>query len=472
MERQSENDGIYQDAITQWPSLNGYTHIVRVFATPATISRLSIIVAMQTAFDELRFRIPWLGHQVITTDAGPGASRFIKSAPWPASAPPNRVVSSEKANTFPSLKSILASGGGFVESEELVPCPGLPEPHSLDPAPVMGIRVVFVEGGAMVILSAHHNMIDGWGIMQLWEHLATLICGSKIPEAHVQAATADRARVVPLLLPGEPAKDYWHLMRPDPWPLPAPPENTEWRLFQLSRSALVEMKAIATKTTDTTSHAGSQSTALLPTPQVSLDDALTALCWQRISAVRLASGRVLPEQVSKLGRAVSGREAMGLNPAYLGHIVLHAATRLPIKRAANSPLSELARQLRLDLEEAKTEWSVRSCATFMAGVPDKSKLIYGGITNPRTDVGVTSLLSWARRSRPYRMGILGDSKMMRKPQGAQIPGCLYLLPSDDQTSEIQILLCLPREDLVDLAMDSCWRGYMRPLENRVQGFKL
>ncbi|KAI1097907.1 hypothetical protein F4804DRAFT_346776 [Jackrogersella minutella] len=441
-----EDCNIYQDVISQFPFLNGYTHTLRVFETSKATSREAIVEEIQTAFDELRSRIPWLAEQVITVDTGPGTSGFITSAPWPASAPPNNVAWADNDALFPSLSSLLASGGPMSSftPTNLVPCPGLPHPHGLSPVPILIIRAVFITGGVMVVISAHHNMIDGTGLMQLWNHLSTLMNGGSLSKDAIQWANADRARVVPLLRTNEPAKDYSHLLRPAPWPLGPPPAAT-WCGFAVSRPALAEIKEIALKGTKRDGEF------------VSTDDALSAFCWQRICAVRLASGRCQASQASKFGRAVNARRSVGLPDTYLQQMVVHATTRLALGDVVASSVAELAAMLRRDLEDARTEWSVRSCATFMARVPDKSKLLYGGLYNPATDVGGSSLLTWG--AKPFRMGVLGESKMFRKPDGPSIPGCMYFFPSDNER-EVQLVLCLTREDLDGLKEDKEWRCYV------------
>lgn len=51
----------------------------------------------------------------------------------------------------------------------------------------------------------------------------------------------------------------------------------------------------------------------------------------------------------------------------------------------------IASRMRADLDEYNTEWSVRRYATFLAGVSDKSTLIYGGGFNLILDVGNLSM---------------------------------------------------------------------------------
>lgn len=442
---------IYQDVITQLPSLNGYSHIARFFETAPHIPRDAIVDDIQVALDTLTSKIPFLGHQVVLRDGGPGASSRITSEPWPTTAPPNRVVRADKDAELPSLRAFLSTAGGLDATKDVIPFPCLPERHGLDLVPVFAVRIVFIRGGAIVILSGHHNMLDGLGTLQLFDYLATLMSGDAISEEAIAAANTDKTRVLPLLQYGEPIKDCSYLWRPDPWPLPPPPK-TEWRVFYTSREAVAQLRAEADSS--------------------SFDDALTAFCWQRITAVRFASGRVRASQCSKFGRAVSGRGVLGLDSTYLGHMMIHAITRLPIGEVVRVPLASLARQLRQDLDEARTEWNVRSYATFLAGVADKTKLLYGGITNPRTDLGGTSLLPFAFR-RPVTMGSkLGMARMFRKPQGVPIPACMYFLPADNDTGDVQILLCLAPEELDALVDDEQWKRHVRAMGGQVDVPKL
>ncbi|KAI2464008.1 hypothetical protein F4781DRAFT_425870 [Annulohypoxylon bovei var. microspora] len=442
--KQEENN-IYEDVLSQFPFLNGYTHTLRAFETSPATYRETIVADIQTALDKLRSKIPWLADQVIIVNTGAGTSGFITSATWPASAPPNDVVRADHDADFPPLPSLLKSGGPMSSfgPANLVPCPGLPHPHGLSPIPILIVRAVFITGGVLIVMSTHHNMIDGTGLMQLWDHLATLMNGESLSDEAIQWANEDRTQVVPLLRPGETAKDYSHLLRPNPWPLGPPPETT-WCGFTVSRSALAEIKDRASSKTEGAF--------------VSTDDALSAFCWQRICAVRLSSGRCHATQLSKFGRAINARRAVGLPDAYLGQMVVHATTRLSLGDVVGSSVSELAAMLRHDLEDARTEWSVRSCATFMAGVSDKSRLLYGGLYNPATDIGGSSLLTWG--DRPFRMGALGESKMFRKPDGPRIPGCMYFFPSDNER-EMQLVLCLTREDLDGLGRDAEWGRYVK-----------
>ena len=485
---------IFQDVITQFPCLNRYTHVIRVFETSAFTPRDAYVAALRRAFDELCAAIPWLAHQVIIVDTGPGSSGHIKSAPWPDSAPPNTVVRVDKDDELPSLPTLIATEFpmSMLNPTHLFNSTGpsvltsAPAPHGSCPAPVCAIHAVFIRGGVLVTLSTHNTMIDETGAMQLWAYLSTLMNGGTLSARAVRLTNVDRACVVPLLPPGAPLKNYTHLLPPSP-PRPpslAPPPRAEWRVFHIARAGLADLKARATP---------------VPTPAVpsiSAADALAAFCWQCVSAVRLRlrlharrrSGATTgtaadvaccraEDQVSQFRQPASGRAALGLGSAYLGCLTVHARSWLALGEVVGSPLSRIAALLRRDRDEwVGEEWSVRSCATFVAGVADKSQLLYGGALDPETDLCATSLLEWAGGGGgggvPFRLGgLLGESKMLRRAGGPPVPGSLYFLPSDNPR-DVQIAMCLSLRELDGLEQDPEWRRYVRRSGSGLDRFRL
>ncbi|KAI0973218.1 hypothetical protein F4678DRAFT_426054 [Xylaria arbuscula] len=434
--------------ISQFPFLNGYTHLIRVFKLEESGSRADTFNQVRHAFRKLHFQIPWLHHQVLTNKKSNSASEITTSAPWPRSGPANDVIRVDMDRVLPSFQALINSGCPLssIPSQHVARCPGLPQAHGLSIAPVMGVQVTFIEGGALVTLSTHHNMIDGQGTMLLWEYLATLMSGGDIPAEEIKFANIDRSHAIPLLSAGTPQKDYSHLIRPDPWPLPPPPQ-TMWRVYMMKWSDLASIRSSFTQN-------GGNGT-----DKTSVDDDLSAWCWKGICAARLRTGRFQGQQTTKFGRALDARRSVGIVRGYLGHMVMHTSTRMSFDEVIGTTVSDLARRLKADRAASSTEQSVRSYATFLASVKNKSKIMYGGLHNPETDIGGSSLLHWAKRPLPD-MGLLGQSHAFRRAGGPTIPSCMYFFPSD-QDNFLQIVLCMTEETLSSLEADAAWNRYAK-----------
>jgi hypothetical protein len=444
-----ENDyNFYQDAISQFPFLNGYTHILRVFDCSQDTARDHIVSEVQSAFDQIKERIPWLGGHVATING------VVQSIPWPSDSLPSCVQRKDADDVLPSFADIMEAGGpvSMFPGEHIVPCPGLPAPHGItgQPVPVAMLSVIFLRGGLLLLTTLHHQFMDAAALSILWDLLAAVMNGDPdaIPDGTIEQANRDRTRVIPLLRPDEPVKDYSHLLRPEGFAL-CPPPPTVWCTFRIPLATLPQIKELA----------GSRDSPGWDPDisYISRNDALSAFAWQRISIIRLANGR-RPNQISKFGRAVDLRRAVGVPDTYMGQMIGHAATRLSLGEVAAAPLARLACALRRNLEDATTEWAVRSYATFVAR-HDKNKLLYGGVYNPDLDIGASSMFRMEQGYRPIRMGILGESKMFRKPDVAPIPGCMYFFPSDND-QDMQLVLCMTREDLAGLVKDTEWSKYI------------
>ena len=446
----NENFNIYRDAISQFPILDGYTHMLRVFEISQDASRDFLAANIQKAFDEVKVKIPWLDGQVAAVDG------VMQSVPWPLDAPANSVLRRDADDVLPSFAEIMAADGpvSMFPGEHIVPWPGLPAPHGITryPVPVAVLSAVFIKGGLLLLTSLHHHIMDGTALLTLWDLLAAVMNGEPdpIPNETVAQANRDRTRVIPLLRPGEPTKDYSHLLRPDDFIFPPMQPTVCWCVFHVPLATIPRIKALAG---DQNSPGWDPAVAY-----ISNNDALSAFAWQRISAVRLAHGR-RDEQISKFSRAVDLRGALSIPNSYMGHMVGFAATHLPLGEVATAPLARLACALRRDLAEADTEWAARSFATFVART-EKKRLLYGGVYNPFLNVGASSMFSMDRAHRPFRMGVLGKSRMFRKPDVALIPGCVYFLPSDNER-DLQLVLCMPKEELAALVADTKWSKYIK-----------
>ncbi|KAI0160956.1 hypothetical protein GGR52DRAFT_582473 [Hypoxylon sp. FL1284] len=449
---------MYQDIMSQFPFLNGYTNMVIGFQPSSDISQEAIVAAVRAGVNRLTDAIPWMGWQVLRVPGKTGTSDVLKPAPWPADSVNEIVRVKDCRDIAPSLAMLERAGVPvkMLDGKVLSPVPSLPQPHRIvGPVPIFAVQINFIEGGLILNISANHIVIDGTGIAQLSRLMAIVMNDVEIPADEVAQANRDRSRVVRLIPRGEPVKDYQHMRRPVDW-VPQPPASPLiWCYFKLPLSGIAAlMKA-----------SGVSSSSSLSPQLVSDNDLICALYWQRVSSGRLEKG-IAYDTLSQFSRAIDGRTAVGVPFTYLGHLVHFATTRLAMGSVVSMPLLKLAKAIRRDLNAVNTAWAVRSYATFLAREPDRSQLLYSGLRNPNTDIGATSSVVGIGDPREasstilYDWGpFLGAGRFLRRPNVAHIPGSFQIYPVEN--GAIPVLTCLPGEDLEILKKDKIWKQYAR-----------
>ncbi|KUI69404.1 Trichothecene 3-O-acetyltransferase [Cytospora mali] len=466
------DDDLYQDVMSQFPFLNGYTHFMLGFQLDSDESHNAIVDALKTGVQRVIDKVPWLGGQVACESSPEGTATFRPTA-WPEGLPVNEIVRLNICDAkLPPMAELLRTGTpvSVLPASVLTPWPGLPQPHGISgPVPIIAMQANFISGGLILTISCHHNIMDATAIFQFIRLLTVVMKNGEIMPPELDQANRDRRGVIPLIPRGEPVKNFSHLRRAPDYVQRTPSSTSRWCYFRFPVAAMPRMRKLASRPQTTMSEQGS------PAPLLSDNDILSAFCWNRISAVRLGRGamtggqKVGPTSTTKFNRAIDGRVALGVPPSYMGHMVCHASTRLTLQQVVTQPLSTTAAALRRDLNAANTPWSIRSYATFLAREPDRSKLLYGGSFDPNTDIGASSLvtdLTGASKDDTasgfafMSLGdLLGKPRFIRRPDLPLIPGVLYFQPVEN--GAIPILLCLSAEDLDGLMKDRQWTQYMK-----------
>lgn len=453
------NPELYQDVVSQFPFLNGYSHVVFMFEPAPDISKDTIMKTLGDSLEKLTSTIPWLAGQVLHTPGPTGTSGHYSLAPWPTDAPRNEMLRSKNCESLmPPMSQILRAGApiSLLDAQALTPFPSLPVPHGLGPPlPVLQLQVNFLRGGFILNVTTHHMAVDGTGIVQIMRHLSTLLQGNTISPSDVAQASRDRRRVVPLIPRGEPVKDHSFLRAPPGHVTQPPSSPPKWCYFKLPITALPALEKLASPPQQ---HLGPHN--------LSENDILSAFCWQRITAVRLARG-FPPSTPTKMTRTIDARATMGVPLSYMGHLTYFSSSQLAMETLASQPLSTTALTLRRDLSAANTPWAIRSYATFLAREPDRSRLVYAGVRNLNTDLGTTAFTaSQSTRheddgsAMPRDFGlILGTLRFTRRPNSTPLPGGITVCPVEG--GAIPLLLCMPTADLDGLQKDPLWRRFMR-----------
>lgn len=113
------------------------------------------------------------------------------------------------------------------------------------------------------------------------------------------------------------------------------------------------------------------------------------------------------------------------------------------------PLSAITSLLRRDLNEANTEHSARSYATFLAREPDMTKITYAGPFDRGTDVASSSM---AQAALVLQFGRLGPPEFVQRPNLFPLPGTLCFYPPEG-SGDLNLLVCLSDEEINGLKED-------------------
>ncbi|CAE7015230.1 hypothetical protein CFE70_002635 [Pyrenophora teres f. teres 0-1] len=437
------------DVLGQFPQLTTYNHGVSLFPMREGLTQEIVVSALKDATSKILAAIPWLTGQVIHVPGEDGSSGILRMAPWPEDVPPHGLLKvKDCSDLLPTYAEMLAAEAPFsmLDGDLICPYPGFPlgyDTAKIGPAPPAMLQVTFVKGGFLLTYSNQHNMVDGTGLFTIITLLSAALRGEPFPEDIIEAANQDPANVIRLLDPFEPMLDHSHLLKPDPAPEPIKPRaSAQWTYFRFFKDRLAEVKKLA-----------EDAVGFDPdVPFISPNDALCALFWKSIAAVRISTG-LDPTCVSKFSRAIDIRPVVGVSPGYLGQMVYQSATRLTFQELVDLPLATVATRLRKDLDDTNNDFSARSYATFVDSVKDKSRLMYAGGANPVTDIGHSSMMN--AKVNGFDFGILGKPDLGRRPKLTPLPGVFYIYPQE-ANGDLLLLLCLPEMEIKGLCEDPEW----------------
>ncbi|KAI3338230.1 transferase family-domain-containing protein [Ustulina deusta] len=444
------------DVVGQFPQLKTYNQGVLIFRLGVDVSRDDVVVALRDALAQIISRVPWLGECVIHEVQNDGISTLCKTVPFPPTVhDKGMLIVKDCSDVCPSYEELYHRGApvSLLDGKVLCPLPGFPlsyDETDVAHAPILVLQVSFIKGGLLLNFSNQHNMVDGVGVFAFLTCLSIAMRGKEIPQNLIDHANIDGGNVIPLLDPRQPMRDHSHLLRSSNTikvpQLPSPTPNSRWALFRVLRKNIPAIKLSATN----------KEEFVESVKYISTNDALCAFYWKRLAAVRVANRSVDSGSRSKFLRAIDARSAVGAPLGYIGQMVYHAATFFTYHELASPELtlSIIASRMRADLNESNTEWSVRSYATFLAGVSDKSTLVYGGGFNPMLDIGNSSMAQLDFTGLDF--GILGKPEFLRRPNLSPAPGVMYVFGPEGPDRDLPVLVCLSDSDIDGLKADNEW----------------
>lgn len=439
-------DPTHQDVMGQFPQLRTFNHGTALFKVEDS-NRDAIVRDLEAATAKIESAIPWLAQQVVHEGVRPGHSGTFRVAPWPSHLPPNRLLRVKDCTDLcPSYGELSRSQCPVqvLDGNVICPVPGFPiiyDTEKLGPSPACLITINFIKNGALLTFSNQHNVMDGTGIFQVVGLLASVLNGKEIPRDAIEQGNRDPSTVIPLYGPDEPIRDHSYLKASAITSKPAALAPAQWAQIRFLRKTIPSLKQLATDKD------GYDQTV----PFISAGDAVSALYWRCLAKARVAAGQD-PTATSKFSRTIDPRSVLGVPNSYMGQMVYFSPTWLTYQELVDLPLSAVASKLRKNLNDVNNEHSVRSYATYIASIPDKTTLAYTGPFNRALDISSSSM---AQAALVLKFGALGYPEYIRRPNLTPIPGTLYFYPPE-ASGDLNLLVCLNEHEMEFLKKDSIW----------------
>lgn len=428
-----------------------YTLVILGFRDQPGSTRDQVLSTLDASALRLLEAYPFLAGQVVKrgrTSTNSGTYEIIPYPPHDGKSPVRRKDCTELC---PSYDEMLAADAPFAMLDGDVICPmkGMGYAYGEDTElPVLIVQANFVSGGLLLCFACMHNALDMNGQGLLIKQFAALGRGEQLDPRLVEVGNRDADTIVPLLKPDETALKHETMRRPSmlnatPGP-PGRPKPALWTYWRLRADKLTSLKKDA-------------STGKT---WISTNDVITALFVQRLTAARVAAGRVSEKEDVHLQRALDSRSV--LNPpvpeGYMGHLVAVAETEWQsASDLYNSSLADVTVKVRESLSEADDHF-VRSLVTLIKSTEDKSTIFYGVRNKPGRDFLVSSWaqLHWLHQC-DFGTG-LGTVDFVRRARLPEVPDLHYIMPKN-RRGDMHLATCMFHEDFVALDNDGRWREY-------------
>lgn len=427
-----------RDILGQSPRLKGYSHLALCFAHPKILSREGTATALETATHRIQSALPWIGGMVVHQGESEGNSGTFAVA---RGSSKSILRVQDRSAHCPSYEDIVQAKGSsnLLDVALFSAEPSLPDSDrsGTSPAHVLTLTATWIKDGLILDCAAHHNMLDMGGIDQFFQLLGTALRGQEFSETVLEANTRDRLDIFPLLSPNGPKCDISHLRCPSSLGKPArpPPPPGPLPAFHHFRFTATQLSQLAD---------------LAKTPSV--DDALSAFIWKRLSAVRMKLGQK-PDTITGFSRTLDCRRELDAPIEYMGNSVMKTYSTMTLDELERSSLVDVAAQLRRDVQRIRNRYLLRSVATAIAEEPDKTR--FNSVKGFNADTWINAS-SWAGvATYSVEFGLLGKPTLVRRPTSKPVQSLLYFLPRMEQGS-IDIQFCLMDDEIQGLKCDREW----------------
>ncbi|TKX25757.1 trichothecene 3-O-acetyltransferase-like protein [Elsinoe australis] len=432
-----------EDVLGNMPFVRRYIVLCLFFELDG-VTNNQVENALVRALGSLNTAFPHLAGRVVIDGMRPGNSGICRIVAYKDSTPLITKDLTTRTN-IPSFSQLHNAGFPFSMLDADVLAPPIAstwdQDHGPDQiAPVLILQANFITGGLILTFNGNHTMMDMTGLGLVISLFSKACRNEPFSEEDLRLGNQPKRSVVPLL-----GDDY----RPgteldtvfiDPSnTFAAPSTPLRWAYWNFSADSLARLKDQASKQT-TVSY-------------ITTDDAIGALCWQRVAKAR--QERLGDGVKSYFARPCSMRKYLGLQ-GYIGHMV--DTLFVDEVDVWSRPLCEVAASLRKMLQQdEEIVHHVRAVATMLSRLDDRSVMINGVHLDPNRDIVLSSYANIKCCQQSYGP-ILGQAHAARRPKMPPWPSLCYLMPRAKDGS-MALAMCMSEDDLTILREDEVLNSF-------------
>jgi hypothetical protein len=341
------------------------------------------------------------------------------------------------------------------------------------PVPVAHVRVKFIDGGLLLMLSLHHTAADGYGLGQFAEAFADTTRGEQI-RGEASSTVLDLPQVeeissATLLTLSEQCPEFEVLLNPNPAPslpdvLPGgnPSESvpSEAKIFVLRIDRIEQLRNMVREVFDPTAR------------KPSVFVCLSALTWAHVTKARRKSEQGAPPSgdtnIAKLFTPVDFRRRFHDETwGYFGNAVITVPTETSVEEVEAAcgdqnlaSLAKLVAQVAATIADVDEADVLRREALFRR-LGDCRRL---ALSQDRRLPGLLQFNSWRYFGGNFYWTIpgMGTKKpdSVRRIQGDVSPGSALILPLNSESEVYELLLSLPTVSMSALLQDEEWMHWV------------
>ena len=467
------------------------SHILIALVFPVKDHEAAIL-SLESGLEKTCTYLPYLKGRVVKHKN----DRNQLSLTWDDNAPHPTIKEVPAPDGHPSYRDLINMGA----SSEMFPMSIMPTfkksggKEEEEGTEVFGATYTKIEGGIILGIAAHHNVMDGTGLAEMFRLWSTCARGGTVDAVpdpkeplkrreRVEQALSKQSSVevdekptledllerhveykLGSLTPSNPSST--------PSKLPPPPGSS--KIFKFSVQKLAAVRA--------------SLSSVIPASHLTINNIVSALIWSHISHIRFSRSQQ-PEGApqSRLGFAINGRKVLfppsstdEKDVPYVGNVNLLAQTALPPSEFTAASLSDhssikpIISAIASAVVKTNNTSHISSLIQFADAIPDLSTLLPGWNFFNGPDVSITS---WANFDL-YQMDFgaaLGKLEVVRIPY-IPLDGLVVILPRRrvagsaekqveksgdvDRPEVVEVTIMLREDDMQRLEESEDWKSWL------------